>query len=152
MALQKQGCKYVSLKKDELRPYGLTTKQVLQPILVNENFQFSSMSDILHIPENPDFLPLYVLTNQDCICGASMICNPIALSYLAQTFSDALYILPSSIHECILIPVSACGNITPQELLTIVTEVNREQVEPAEQLKEHIYLLDAKQKCFHTLL
>lgn len=81
-----------------------------------------------------------------------MICNPIALSYLAQTFSDALYILPSSIHECILIPVSACGNITPQELLTIVTEVNREQVEPAEQLKEHIYLLDAKQKCFHTLL
>ena len=62
-------------------------------------------------------------------------------SGLAQELGSDLYILPSSIHEILLLPVSA-GK--PEELAEIVKEVNRTQVQPEERLSDSVYLYDRK--------
>ena len=46
------------------------------------------------------------------------------------------YILPSSVHEVLLTPDKG---VPPQDLRRIVQEVNREQVDEAEQLSDEVY-------------
>lgn len=58
---------------------------------------------------------------------------------LAERLGNDLYILPSSIHEVLLLPVSMG---TPEELAGIVKEVNRTLVLPEERLSDSVYRYD----------
>lgn len=87
--------------------------------------------------------PLYVLSNQNRCLGAICIMYPNVLKELAQKLRTNLYILPSSIHECILVPES--GGFSTDELNEMIRSINRTQLEPQEVLSDHAYFYNFSQ-------
>ncbi len=103
--------------------------------LAESNPCFGALSEL---PDNAtDSLPLYVLTNETQIGGASCILYPQILSDFADDLNMDLYVLPSSIHEVLLLPTSVREN--EQHLNALVSEVNKEQLPVTQQLADHVY-------------
>lgn len=88
------------------------------------------------IPEFP--CPMYVLTNQRRFNGAVQILNREALETAAGMLGQDFFILPSSIHETILVPAGET-DAAPGELAAIVCEVNEKAVSEEEFLSGHVY-------------
>ena len=80
---------------------------------------------------------MYVLTNKARINGAACILYEDVLDKFAASMSSDLYILPSSIHEVILLPKIACYD--KEALTDMVREVNAEGVAVDEILSDHVY-------------
>ncbi len=92
------------------------------------------------MPVIPD--TMYVLTNDTKINGASEIIRDDVRQEIADKIGD-FYVLPSSVHETLIIPKSA--GMDRQELEQIVQEVNQTEVAPQELLSDHVYEYDAKE-------
>lgn len=82
-------------------------------------------------------VPMHVLTNERCYFGACCLLYPDALQEISDTLGDNLFLLPSSIHEVILVPASAVEN--PSELRETVHEVNLTEVAQDEILSDSVY-------------
>jgi hypothetical protein len=82
--------------------------------------------------------PLYVLTNQQRFLGAATILYHQILKRFAEELEDDLIILPSSIHEVLLVPAALVA--TPAILSGLVNEVNDTQVAAEEVLANHVYI------------
>lgn len=80
---------------------------------------------------------MYVLTNTEKLYGASAILYPDILTSFADFINSDLYILPSSIHEVLLLPKNSLTNST--ELDHIIQEVNASQVLKEDILSDHAY-------------
>lgn len=85
-----------------------------------------------------DDVPMYVCTNASKINGAGVILYENLLKDFAQKVGADFYILPSSVHETLLIPVSDQFDV--ETLRAMVCEVNMTQVAPEEQLSDQVYL------------
>lgn len=86
-------------------------------------------------------IPMYILTNDKRQQGAAAILYDQVLQEAAQSLGD-FYVLPSSVHECILVPVE--DSPKPEDLMNMVYEINHTQVPPEEVLSDNIYHYDAK--------
>lgn len=86
-----------------------------------------------------DYVPsdMYVLTNETKINGAACILYDNVLYDFAQKLGKDLYILPSSIHEVILLPKLPI--FEKNELVNMVREVNTEGVAADEILSDNVY-------------
>ena len=83
-------------------------------------------------------LPMYVLTTRARMYGAAAILYSGQLEAIAREVEDDFYLLPSSIHEIIILP-KKYG--TDEEYLSqMVDEINHEQVDIEEILSNHAYL------------
>lgn len=82
-------------------------------------------------------MPVYAVTNQWKLGGAVAMLFSEELLYLARFLRTDLYILPSSIHELIVVPTYI---ERPEELAEMVKEVNRTQVRPEDRLSDNAYL------------
>lgn len=82
-------------------------------------------------------IPMYVLTNTSRFNGAAAMLYTNVISDFAERMETDIYILPSSIHEVILIP--KCPDIEKTVLEQMVREVNAEEVEQIEQLSNCVY-------------
>lgn len=97
----------------------------------------------MELPEEMPGNEMYVISNEAKIGGAGAIFYSEALSELADKLGTDLYILPSSIHEVIAIPVNS---LAPKELEEMVGEVNETQLMPEEILSNHVYRYNADTK------
>ena len=86
-----------------------------------------------------DYVPsdMYVLTNESKLNGAACILYENVLYDFAQKLGADLYILPSSVHEVILLP--KLSMFEKDELVNMVREVNTEGVAADEVLSDHVY-------------
>ena len=82
-------------------------------------------------------MPMYVLTNQQKLYGAACMLYPGVLKAFSEENGQDFYVLPSSVHEVILIPAEPGTN--EALLREIVTEINRTQVAKDEVLADSIY-------------
>lgn len=82
-------------------------------------------------------LPLQILSNENRVHGASCILYPGVLKQLADEEVCDLYIIPSSVHEVIILPDT--GDENPDQLRDMIEEVNATQVEPEEILSNNLY-------------
>lgn len=80
---------------------------------------------------------MYVLTNESKINGASCILYKDVLYEFAKSIGRNLYILPSSIHEVILLPKH--DEYEKNYLVNMVREVNQEGVATEEILSDNVY-------------
>ena len=87
---------------------------------------------------------MYILTNEEKYYGAAVILYPHVLNHIAKVLKKNFYILPSSVHECILVPDQ--GQYSRIELKRMVKEVNDSQVEDEEILSYEIYYYDCKKE------
>lgn len=93
----------------------------------------SDSSDIFPV----DALQLYVITNTSGLYGASCILYPDVLENLASRLNHDLLILPSSIHEVLVLPADT--QIHLAELRAIVCAINQTEVPPEDRLSDQIY-------------
>lgn len=135
--------------------YGITAEQLRQDAFASAvshtPFEIKTMAEVLNelmgaeiIPQ--DELPMYVASNKERIHGAGVIAYPEFMEEAAKRLGGDFYVLPSSIHEVILIPDTP--DVSVLELQGIVQSVNVEQVAPEERLSNHIYHYDSKEKLF----
>lgn len=89
-------------------------------------------------------VPMKVLSNVSRSRGAACILYEDTLRQAAEEYGEDFYILPSSVHEVILFPVS--GEKHPERLLDIVREVNRTQMLPEEVLSDNVYYYRRKDR------
>ena len=83
---------------------------------------------------------MLIMSNHENFYGASCILYDGVLQHLADCNKTSYYILPSSVHEVILLPQELAEY--PSELKNMVKEINRTQVEPEEVLSDEIYFFD----------
>lgn len=89
-------------------------------------------------------VPLRVLSNVKRVHGAICMLYPDVLENLARKEQKSFYILPSSIHEVILLADTGAG--LPGELKAMIAEVNSTQVAPEEVLSDSLYYYDFTDK------
>ena len=87
---------------------------------------------------------MYVLSNQEKCFGAAALLYPHLLSHISKIFRKNFYVLPSSVHECILVPDQ--GQYSRIELTRMVREVNQTQVEADEILSDQVYYYDRQEE------
>ncbi len=82
-------------------------------------------------------IPLFVLSNSEKNYGAALILYPHVLEAVGDQLGTDYFVLPSSIHECIIIP--AVYGLEAKLLHEMVEEMNEEHVEPEEVLGASVY-------------
>jgi hypothetical protein len=87
---------------------------------------------------------MYVLTTESGNLGASALFYPDVKEKAAEMIGSGYYVLPSSIHECIIVPDT--GNINAEDLGAMVKDVNSTQVAPDEVLSDNVYFYDREEK------
>lgn len=84
---------------------------------------------------------LYVLSNDRRCHGASAILYPGTLAEAARQLGGSFYILPSSIHEVLLLRDD--GQSDGQQLHEMIADINRNQLREEEVLSDYAYRYDA---------
>ncbi len=104
-------------------------------VLIQEAFLEREISESEAYQEGE--IPMYVLTNIMHFNGAAAMLYSDIISDFAEELETDFYILPSSIHEVILIP--KVPDLEKQVLEQMVREVNQEEVDQQERLSDQVY-------------
>ena len=122
-----------NMQKDKARLLPMT--DILKGLL-------SDTSDISDFEQTN--VPMFVLTNEEKINGASKLLDSITMDEVAKRIGTNFYILPSSIHETILVTATDCSI---SELEKMVMEVNETEVAAEEILSDHVYRYNYDSHC-----
>ncbi|MBQ9157683.1 MAG: hypothetical protein IJ137_13035 [Eubacterium sp.] len=104
-----------------------------------EDHNMVSFSDTLS--EGDNRIPMYIATNRQQVNGATVMVYDGFMEDFSLDHPGDYYILPSSIHEVILIPADRVEN--PSNLKDIVRDVNRSVVSEGEILSDSVYYYDS---------
>ena len=93
-----------------------------------------------------EHVSMYVLSNSEKMNGAAVLFYPGIKEQIAEQLESDFFVLPSSIHETLIIPDN--GRADAKELQDMVREVNATQVAPDEVLTGNVYFYDKESKVF----
>lgn len=119
------------IKKDARR----NTEKIFPPVL-------KKIESVIPVQVEESGIPVFVLSNSDYMNGASAMIYQEVLYDFASRMEQNLYILPSSIHEVILLREADVENV--RELSYMVKETNQTIVNPEEILSDHVYYYDRR--------
>ena len=97
-------------------------------------------------PVAPEDEKIFVATVPDKVHGASVLAYQNFMDQAAERAGGDFFILPSSIHEVLIVPDN--GEMKLQELEAMVRDVNATQVAPMDKLTDSVYHYDAQEKIF----
>lgn len=121
------GCSFASM-----------TEILVKTLMEDMGFGKAGLDSIKGLPPvEENACPMYVLTNQYKLHGAGCILYKNLLKGIAEKWGCDICILPSSIHEVILIPMCSVGS--HREMSQMVREVNETQLMPEDVLSDHTY-------------
>ncbi len=86
--------------------------------------------------------PMYVLTNSLRCFGASCILYPNVLQHIGKHLHENYYLLPSSVHEIIILPESA--GPSKDIINEMILEINQTEIDCEEVLSDHAYYYDCE--------
>lgn len=133
------GVRSVVITTDLAREMNLSEVELYE--LARENtprlfpIKFGGMTEILFGFEDPDE-KMFVLTNESGFKGAVAILYPDAMETIKAKIPGHFYMIPSSVHEWILLPDN--GDMTPDEINGIIDQVNSDVVDPSDQLGDEV--------------
>lgn len=93
---------------------------------------------------------IYVATNKKKVFGAAVMLYPRFLEHVREVIGSNFYIIPSSIHEILVIPETKAG-LDKEELLETVQTVNSTQVSNEEILSDNVYYYNSESKKIEAL-
>lgn len=137
-----------------LEAWGIKKQQLMEDAVMNTSrklpYTFQGMESLISdlageeskVSSANEFM--YVLTNEEKYYGAAVLLYPHVLSHIAKLLRKNFYVIPSSVHECILVPDQ--GHYSRLELKSMVKEVNETQVEEDEILSYEIYYYDRQKE------
>lgn len=103
----------------------------------NNEFKEEGTKFIREVNSESEYSEMHVLSTTSHIYGAVYMFYSSKIKALADKLDSDLYILPSSIHELILIPV--LENEEVETLRKMVNQVNEESVENIDYLSDNVY-------------
>ena len=83
---------------------------------------------------------MFVLSNEQKLNGAAALLDDKMMDQIAEKVGGDFYILPSSVHEVLIVPADAGMDL--KDLEAMVQEVNETQVAPQDRLSDHVYQYD----------
>lgn len=144
----------VLIHNNNLVTWGITKSQLMKDAAFNTSrklpYSFVGMESLIaelsgeKLMDFPTEELMYVLTNEEKYYGAAVLLYPHVLSHIGTLLKRNFFVLPSSVHECILVP--DLGHYTRFELMKMVREVNQNQVEEEEILSYQVYYYDRKRE------
>lgn len=151
--LTESGNATILIHKNHLKLWQITAAQLYEqacqttPLLLPYDFRnmTSLLSDLnggtqpsgQDMAKTASFCPMYVLTNNQKLYGAGCMLYPGLLESISEKLDQDLFILPSSIHEMILLP--AVNRSYSEELADMVAEINRTELAADEILSDQVY-------------
>lgn len=117
--------------------------------VLEEMRAFEEIEDTEYEEDIQQQVPMYVLSNKSRVHGAACILYPDILKDFAAVVEKDLYVLPSSIHEVILLPAE--GTEDSEQLKAMVHEINESQVEDEEVLSDSVYFYRRRDDAFYQL-
>jgi len=142
-----------------LDSYQMTVEELYSHVCSSAPYHFppqvALMGDILErFSQNTQSLPqpslpMFVATCNGGYFGAGVIFYPGFLDRMAETLESDLLLLPSSVHEMIILPFIESLDVV--HLKAVVEEVNDEIVEPMDRLTNSVYCYYRKEKHFCRL-
>lgn len=136
------------ITEEQLHADALESSQRLYPV------KFRSMNEIMAEMMggiDADMMPvmgphdgpqLMVLTNMQGIHGAGALFYPGQLEAIAQQMGTDFFVLPSSVHEVLVLPDD--GTQEPDGLQFMVREINQSTVAPEDRLSDFVYHYDTQ--------
>ena len=140
-----------TVKLDNIKTAGITKEELYINALKNieDDYLIQNMETVIcemmgmaedEFEESTDEaftsnVPMYVITNEKKMNGATTILNKKALEEVHDIMKGDFIILPSSIHECIAVPEGDDIN----SLKEMVAEINNSEVSPEDRLTYNIY-------------
>jgi len=148
-----EGAIFVRVDHELLKQWGAPEGEVIERGLKNMQEQcvveFKSMEQMMsellgeHWGEMPGSpidkeAKMFVLTNEDKLYGASTILYPDALNMVYEELKQDFYILPSSVHEVIILPKDE-QMLNQVKLQKMVAEVNATVVRASDFLSNKVF-------------
>lgn len=122
--------------KKELPVQIMNMSEVLKNFLKNRE-----EDDFAEMMNPPEELPLYVMTNNLKVNGATTILyDEVLRDFADEQNVEEVFILPSSLHEVILLPVTEEREVDEEFLNSIVNMVNSTFSDESEILSDHVYI------------
>ncbi len=140
----------MQINREQMKEYGESPQDLYQQARQNTPVllpcKFSSLMEIVHETYpfllSPSGKDLYVLTNEDQRFGAAALLYEGQLSRVGRRLKENFYVLPSSVHETIIVPASEALDI--KDMREIVREVNGSFVKQEEVLSDAVYYYDCQ--------
>ncbi len=136
---------YQSAKENTQQLQGYEIKgitEVLSEIMKAEDSEnFTEEDGICSYSGN---VPMYVLSNKSRVEGAACMLYPNLIQDFAEAIQSSFYIIPSSIHELLLLPTKHFEE--SQEIKSMIQEINDTQVSVEEILSYSLYLYDREEQ------
>ena len=98
----------------------------------------------------------YVLTTASGTYGASVLayeypCGSSILNRVAEVIGEDYYVIPSSIHELILMPVSSCSHSTAK-MQEMIRTINQTVVQQDDVLSNYLYRYNVEDRTFEIVI
>ena len=149
--IQNSHLKLWKVKKEEVEQVAKeNTPKLLPAAIIGMTQMLREMLGEDKFPEELDAesLPMYILSNEKRQNGAAAMAYPETIGNFANACGKNVYIIPSSVHELILVPETGME----KDLNEMVCEVNRTQLDPKDVLSDHVYYYDRQEKQLTGLL
>lgn len=130
------------VSKKQAEVLGLT-EDIFDEAINNTRFSVRTMGEVVKSIAPDEKIPdcgLYIVSNERRTQGAAAIYNKELFKSFADLIDSDLVIIPSSIHELIVMKYDKRFSI--YELNNMVKEANETSVLPEEQLSDHVYIFN----------
>ena len=124
--IRNEHLRYWRVEKEEIRRLAEKNTPRIYPVQIRQIVRF-----------------MYVATNEPWSLGAAVMRYPDFREKVRGMIRGDFYILPSSIHEVILVPESF--GLEPERMQEMVKEINQTGVAPEEVLSDSVYYFDGEE-------
>lgn len=128
--------------------WGRSEQELMQKALKNtekyEQSTFRNLDEVLFFlmgekqPEDhQQEIPMYVLSNEECLHGATAVLYPGMLERIREQMGMDYYILPTSVHEVTVLPKYPF--LDPAKIQETIRQANRECIREGDVLSEYLF-------------
>lgn len=123
--------------------WGVSLDEIENAARLNDagTYTVHSMGEIVGIvaaPPESDPADMFIVSNAACFFGAAGVLDKHMQEKFAAIFPSGYFILPSSVHECIVVS----SEMDAEELACMVFQVNRAEVGEQDRLSDHVFKID----------
>lgn len=107
--------------------------------LIQEGTKFQSLNEVLGLGSPDDAeMGMYVLSNTSYMFGAAALLDEDSLNRIADCIGDTYYVIPSSIHEAIIVKMVKSLDIA--DVRNMIRDVNTTVVDLEDRLSNNLYI------------
>ena len=158
MDINEDGVESMKITNDIMKGWGVGVQDLMNQALINTPrilpAKIEPMHDVVTSflgcePDEDliDALPMVLVSNEKLVYGATTILYEEAMTNLGDRLGDDFYIIPSSIHEVLVLPSDNVDDT--DDINRIINEVNRDHVINEDILSDKVYFYKRNERRFY---